>query len=85
MTNKSLEKEDVNRPIEIPAKEHQTALEASTEFLLKPTFLAAKIIDSDKKQLSKDFIDLQYTQSMLERSISEIKAGNLTDVEAILY
>ena len=85
MTNKSLKKEDVNRPLEIPAKQGQTGLEATTEFLLKPSFLAAKVIDTDKRQLSKDLIDLQYTQAMLERSIGEVKQGNLADVEAMLY
>lgn len=85
MTDKSKIKEDVNRPVEIPAKQGQTGLEASTEFLLKPSLLAAKVIDSDKRQLSKDFIDLQYTQAMLERSIGEVKQGNLADVEAMLY
>jgi hypothetical protein len=85
MTDKSKIKEDVNRPVEISAKQGQTRLEASTEFLLKPSLLAAKVIDSDKRQLSKDFIDLQYTQAMLERSIGEVKQGNLTDVEAMLY
>lgn len=85
MTNKSLKKEDVNRPVQIPANQLQSRLEASTEFLLKPSFLAAKVIDTDKKQLSKDFIDLQYTQAMLERSISEVRQGNLMDVEAMFY
>ncbi|MCW1965156.1 hypothetical protein [Polynucleobacter sp.] len=85
MTDKSKIKEDVNRPVEISAKQEQTRLEASTEFLLKPSLLAAKVIDSDKRQLSKDFIDLQYTQAMLERSIGEVKQGNLADVEAMLY
>ena len=85
MTNKSLKKEDVNRPLEIPAKQGQTELGATTEFLLKPSFLAAKVIDTDKRQLSKDLIDLQYTQAMLERSIGEVKQGNLADVEAMLY
>ena len=85
MTDKSKIKEDVNRPVEIPAKQGQTGLEASTEFLLKPSLLAAKVIDSDKRQLSKDFIDLQYTQAMLERSIGEVKQGNLADVEAMLF
>jgi hypothetical protein len=85
MIDKSKIKEDVNRPVEIPAKQGQTGLEASTEFLLKPSLLAAKVIDSDKRQLSKDFIDLKYTQAMLERSIGEVKQGNLADVEAMLY
>ena len=85
MTNKSLKKEDVNRPLESPAKQGQTGLEATTEFLLKPSFLAAKVIDTDKRQLSKDLIDLQYTQAMIERSIGEVKQGNLTDIEALLY
>jgi hypothetical protein len=85
MTNKSLKKEDVNRPLEIPAKQGQTGLEATTEFLLKPSFLAAKVIDTDKRQLSKDLIDLQYTQAMIERSIGEVKQGNFTDIEALLY
>lgn len=85
MTDKSKIKEDVNRPVEISAKQGQAGLEASTEFLLKPSLLAAKVIDSDKRQLSKDFIDLQYTQAMLERSIGEVKQGNLADVEAMLY
>jgi hypothetical protein len=69
----------------VPTKSHQTPLEASTEFLLKPSFLAAKVIDSDKKQLSKEWVDLQYTQAMLERSIGDVKQGNLADVEAMLY
>lgn len=85
MTTKPIKQEDVNRAVNVPTKNHQTPLEASTEFLLKPSFLAAKVIDSDKKQLSKEWIDLQYTQAMLERSISEVKQGNLADVEAILY
>lgn len=85
MTNKSLKREDVNRPVQIPTNQEQSRLEASTEFLLKPSFLAAKVIDADKKQISKDFIDLQYTQAMLERSIGEVKQGNLADVEAMLY
>ena len=85
MTNKLLKKEDVNRAVKVPTKNHQTPLETSTEFLLKPSFLAAKVIDSDKKQLSKEWIDLQYTQAMLERSIREVKQGNLADVEAMLY
>jgi hypothetical protein len=85
MTDKSKIKEDVNRPVEISAKQGQTGLEASTEFLLKPSLLAAKVIDSDKRQLSKDFIDLQYTQAMLEKSIGEVKQGNLADVEAMLF
>jgi hypothetical protein len=77
--------EDVNRPVIVRTGKNQTELEASTEHLLKPSFLAAKVIDSDKKQLSKDYIDLQYTQAMLERSIGEVKGGNLADVEAMLY
>jgi len=85
MTNKSSKKENVNRPVEILVRQHQAGLEASTEFLLNPSYLAAKVIDSDKKQLSKDFIDLQYTQAMLEKSISEVRNGNLADVEAMLY
>lgn len=85
MTAKSSKKEDVNRPVIVPTGKHQTELEASTEHLLKPSFLAAKVIDSDKRQLSSDYIDLQYTQAMLERSIGEVKKGNLTDMEAMLY
>lgn len=85
MKHKTSKKEDVNRPLIVPANQEQTGLEASTEFLLKPSFLAAKVIDTDKKQLSKDFIDLQYTQAMLERSIGEVNDGNLVDVEAMLY
>lgn len=85
MTKKTPKIEDVNRPVIVPTGKHQTELEASTEHLLKPSFLAAKVIDSDKKQLSKDYIDLQYTQAMLERSIGEVKNGNLADVEAMLY
>ena len=85
MSKKVSKIEDVNRPIEVPANNTQTALQASTEFLLKPSFLAAKVIDSDKKQLSKDFIDLQYTQSMLEKSIGEISKGNLLELESMLF
>jgi hypothetical protein len=85
MTTKLPKIEDVNRPVIVPTGKNQTELEASTEHLLKPSFLAAKVIDSDKKQLSKDYIDLQYTQAMLERSIDEVKRGNLADVEAMLY
>jgi hypothetical protein len=85
MTNKSLKKEDVNRPVIVPTGRNQTELEASTEHLLKPSFLAAKVIDTDKRQLSKELIDLQYTQAMLERSIGEVRQGNLADVEAMLY
>jgi hypothetical protein len=85
MTTKTPKKEDVNRPVIVPTGKNQTELEASTEHLLKPSFLAAKVIDSDKKQLSNDYIDLQYTQAMLERSIGEVKDGNLANVEAMLY
>jgi hypothetical protein len=85
MTKKTPKIEDVNRPVIVPTGKHQTELEASTEYLLKPSFLAAKVIDSDKKQLSKEWIDLQYTQAMLERTIGEVKQGNLADVEAMLY
>lgn len=85
MTTRTRKKEDANRPVIVPTGKHQTKLEASTEFLLKPSLLAAKVIDSDKKQLSKDYIDLQYTQAMLERSIREVKHGNLADIEAMLY
>jgi hypothetical protein len=85
MINKSLKKEDVNRPVIVPTGRNQTELEASTEHLLKPSFLAAKVIDTDKRQLSKELIDLQYTQAMLERSIGEVGQGNLGDVEAMLY
>jgi hypothetical protein len=69
----------------VPTGRNQTELEASTEHLLKPSFLAAKVIDTDKRQLSKELIDLQYTQAMLERSIGEVGQGNLGDVEAMLY
>ena len=85
MTTKPIKQEDVNRVVNVPTKSHQTPLEASTEFLLRPSFLAAKVINSDKKQLSSEWIDLQYTQAMLERSISEVKQGNLADIEAMLY
>jgi len=85
MTEKSIKQEDVNRPVQVATEKHQTPLEASTELLLKPAFLAAKVIDSDKKQLSKEWIDLQYTHAMLERSIGEVKQGNLADVESMLY
>jgi hypothetical protein len=85
MTTKLPKIEDVNRPVVVPTGKHQTELAASTEHLLKPSFLAAKVIDSDKKQLSKDCIDLQYTQAMLERSIGAVKNGNLADIEAMLY
>jgi plasmid stability protein len=85
MDTKSNKQEDVNRPLQIRAMDHQTALEATTEFLLRPSLLAAKVIDSDKKQISKDHIDLQYAQGMLERSIEKVKSGNLEDVEAILF
>jgi hypothetical protein len=85
MTIKTSKQENVNRAVSVPTKSHQTPLEASTEFLLKPSFLAAKVIDSDKKQLSKEWVDLQYTQAMLERSIGEVKQGNLADIEAMLY
>lgn len=85
MVDKLKRKESAKRPIEILAKQGQSALEASTEFLLKPSFLAAQVIDTDKKQLSKDLIDLQYTQAMLERSIGEVRRGNLVDIEAMLY
>jgi hypothetical protein len=85
MTTKPIKQEDVNRAVNVPTKNHQTPLEASTEFLLRPSFLAAKVINSDKKQLSNEWIDLQYTQAMLERSISEVKQGNLADIEAMLY
>jgi len=85
MTAKSIKQEDVNRPLKVVTEKHQTPLEASTELLLNPAFLAAKVIDSDKRQLSKEWVDLQYTQAMLERSIGEVKQGNLSDVEAMLY
>ena len=85
MTTKLPKLEDVNRPVIVPTGKHQTRLEASTEYLLKPSFLAAKVIDSDKKQLSSEYLDLQYTQAMLERSIGEVEQGNLADVEAMLF
>ena len=82
---KQIEKKDVNRVIEIKTKGNQTPLEASTEYLLKPSFLAASVIDSNKQQLSKDHIDLQYTHAMLEKSLVDIKKGGLADVEEVLY
>ena len=85
MTTKPTKQEDVNRAVNVPTKSHQTPLEASTEFLLRPSFLAAKVINSDKKQLSNEWIDLQYTQAMLEKSIGEVKQGNLAEIEAMLY
>jgi len=85
MGKKITKVEDVNRPIEIVINKNKTPLEASTEFLLKPSLLAAKVIDSDKKQLSKDLIDLQYAQALIERGIDNINKGNLEDIEGMLY
>lgn len=85
MRKKITKVEDVNRPVEIVVNKNKTPLEASTEFLLKPSLLAAKVIDSDKKQLSKDLIDLQYAQAMLEKGISEIQRGNLEEIEGMLF
>ena len=77
---------DINaRPINVETREDQTQLEATTEFFLKTSTLAASTINSVGNSIAKDHIDFQYAKAMLERSFKKVSNGDLSEIEEMLY
>lgn len=51
-----------NRPIDVEMKDDQNQLEATTEFFLKSSTLAAHSINSAGKSIAQEHIDFQYAK-----------------------
>jgi len=77
--------EGKKRPIEITVRKDQNELEATTEFFLSPACLAANAINSVGNSIAKDHIDFEYAKVMLEKSMEQLKRGDLSEVEEMLF
>jgi hypothetical protein len=74
-----------DRPIKVEARENQTPLEATTEFFLKPSALAANAINAFGNSIAKDHIDFQCVILNLEGLAQQIRNGDLGEIENILF
>jgi hypothetical protein len=72
------------KQIRLPYKEGQSLEQASTEYILDPKTLGAVIIDGNNSNVSSQ-VDMEYAREVIGQGIEEVKKGDLSKLEEMLY
>lgn len=70
--------------IHLPRVEGQTLEQEATKFALDPKTLGAYVVDAYKSTISTQ-MDFEFAREAIGRGIEEIKKGDLSNLEAMLY
>jgi hypothetical protein len=70
--------------IHLPYQEGQNLEQATTEYLLDAKTLGAFVIDGNANSLSTQ-IDFEFARGVIGQGIEEIKKGDLSKLEEMLY
>jgi len=72
------------RPIHLPRVEGQTLEQGATKFALDPKTLGAYVVDAYTSTISTQ-MDVEFAREVIGKGIEEIKKGDLSNLEAMLY
>lgn len=72
------------RAIHIPRVEGHTLEQEATKFALDPKTLGAYVVDANVSTISIQ-MDFEFAREVIGRGIEEIKKGDLSNLEAMLY
>ena len=78
MANKEL------KEIKLPYKEGQCLEQATTEYLLEAKTLGAFVVDGNTNSVSSQ-IDIEFARGVIGQGIDEIRKGDLSKLEEMLY
>lgn len=67
-----------------PRVEGQTIEQVATKYMLEPKTLGAMVIDANTSSVS-DQMDVEFARDVIGQGIEEIKKGDLSNLEAMLY
>jgi hypothetical protein len=73
-----------SQSISLPYKEGQSLEQATTEYLLDAKTLGAFVVDGNINSVSSQ-IDLEFARGVIGQGIDEIKKGDLSKLEEMLY
>ena len=73
-----------DKQIKLPYKEGQSLEQATTEYLLDAKTLGAFVVDGNTNSVSSQ-IDLEFARGVIGQGIDEIKKGDLSNLEEMLY
>lgn len=72
------------KQIKIPHQDGVTIEQVATEYVLDPQTLGALVIDGNTASVSTQ-IDMEFARGVIGKGIEEIKRGDLSNLEAMLY
>ena len=73
-----------NKEVKLPYVEGQSIEQATTEYLLEAKTLGAFVIDGNTNSVSSQ-IDIEFARDVIGQGIEEIKNGDLSKLEEMLY
>jgi hypothetical protein len=73
-----------DKEIKLPFIEGQSLEQATTEYLLEAKTLGAFVVDGNTNSVSSQ-IDLEFARGVIGQGIDEIKKGDLSKLEEMLY
>jgi len=73
-----------DKEIKLPYIEGQSLEQATTEYLLEAKTLGAFVVDGNTNSVSSQ-IDLEFARGVIGQGIDEIKKGDLSKLEEMLY
>ena len=72
------------KQIGLPYKEGQSLEQATTEYILDPKTLGALVVDGNTGSVSSQ-VDMEFTREVIDKGIEEVKKGDLSKLEEMLY
>jgi len=72
------------KQINLPYKEGQSLEQATTEYILDARTLGAFVVDGNSASVSNQ-IDIEFARDVIAKGADEIKGGNLSKLEEMLY
>jgi len=77
-------KEQKDREIKIAQKEGATLEQMATEYMLDPKTVGSLIVDANKSNISSQ-VDMECAREIIGKGIDDIKKGDLSKLEEMLY
>jgi hypothetical protein len=80
MTSDSNKKRNIN----LPYQEGKSLAKLATEYMLDPKTMGALVIEGNLSSVSNQ-IEFEYAKGVIEQGVEEIRRGNLSKLEEMLY
>lgn len=72
------------KSINVPRQEGVTLEQVATEYMLDPKTLGAMVVDGNSSSVSNQ-VDVEFARGVIGQGIEEIKKGDLSKLEEMLY